>query len=63
MKREAQNCTFPLCIATEGTWLQVAAALKSVGLGPGALGGMAGAAGFNSLWGTSTASGFPSAVE
>lgn len=32
MKREAQNCTFPLCVATEGPWLQVAAALRSAGL-------------------------------
>lgn len=31
MKREAQNCTFPLCVATKGMWLQVAAVLKSAG--------------------------------
>lgn len=39
MKREAQNCTFPLCVATEGTWLQVAAVLRAeeAGLGLQAL--------------------------
>lgn len=59
MKREAQNCTFPLCVAAEGTWLQVAAVLKSAG--PEDWGGTTGAAGFNSLQGTGW--GFPSLVE